>query len=171
MTEAVSAGFLDSFGVNWKQLLAELVNFGVIVFILSRWVFKPVLKTIDDRNKKIEEGVASADLAKKQLADAEAHKQALVAEAKKEARALVMAAKQEADAEREGLKKETQVELDRQLEEAKERLQHEKSAMLQQAKQEVADMVIRVTDQVVAKTIDAKAHRALIQQAIDGLEK
>ena len=53
--------FLDQFGIDWQLFLSQLVNFFLILIILRLFVYKPVLKVIKDRNKKIKEGLDKAE--------------------------------------------------------------------------------------------------------------
>jgi len=53
--------FLSQFGIDWKLFLSQLVNFFLILIILKLFVYKPVLKIIKERNKKIKEGLDKAE--------------------------------------------------------------------------------------------------------------
>lgn len=63
--------FVEKFGINWKLMIAQLVNFGVIFFVLRAFVYKPVLKLLDERKKKIEDGLSFAEKAKSELSSIE----------------------------------------------------------------------------------------------------
>jgi F-type H+-transporting ATPase subunit b len=53
--------FLDQFGIDWKLLLSQLVNFSLILIILRAFVYKPLLRVLKERKEKIEEGLAKAE--------------------------------------------------------------------------------------------------------------
>ncbi len=172
MTEVTTQpGVLELFGLNGKLFLAQLINFTVVIFVVAKWVYKPLLKAIDARAGTIQKGLKDAEEAKRErqaaVADARnAHDQAQV-----EARALIEVARGEAIAERAKLMAETQVELEHQLNEARARLQEEKLVMTAAFKQEMVELVLAATTKVVAKTLDADGHRVLIEQAIKELEE
>ncbi|MCX6713311.1 MAG: isocitrate/isopropylmalate family dehydrogenase, partial [Candidatus Vogelbacteria bacterium] len=59
-------------GINWPMLLAQAVNFGVLLTVLTIFVYKPLMKAMEERRKKIELGVKGGELAEQKIAEAEA---------------------------------------------------------------------------------------------------
>ena len=53
--------FISQFGLDWKLFLSQLVNFTLILIVLSIFVYKPVIKIIKDRNARIKEGLDKAE--------------------------------------------------------------------------------------------------------------
>lgn len=89
-----------AFGINWKLLLIQAFNFGILLLILWRYLYTPVLKIIDERKKKIEEGIQNADEAARKLAASEGEGEKIVSNAAREAEALVGDARKRADEKR-----------------------------------------------------------------------
>ena len=77
-----------AFGVDWRLLLIQAVNFGVLLLALWVFLYKPLLKLLDERRAKIEKGVHDANLAEMKLEGAEAEKKTILVAASKEADAL-----------------------------------------------------------------------------------
>lgn len=172
MTEVTSQpGVLELFGLNGKLFLAQLINFAVVLFVVARWVYKPLLKAIDAREGTIQKGLQDAEEAKRERQAAVADARSAHDQAQVEARALIEVARREAIVERAKLMAETQVELERQLNEARTRLKEEKLVMTAAFKKEMVELVLAATTKVVAKTLDEKGHRALIEEAIKELEE
>ena len=63
--------FVEKFGIDWKLMIAQLINFAIVFFILRAFVYKPVLKLLDKRRQKIEDGLAFAEKSKAELASIE----------------------------------------------------------------------------------------------------
>lgn len=63
--------FIEKFGIDWKLMIAQLINFGVVFFVLRAFAYKPILKLLDERKKKIEDGLAFAEKAKSELTNIE----------------------------------------------------------------------------------------------------
>lgn len=82
-----------AFGINWKLFTIQAVNFGVLLLALWYFLYTPVLSMIDERKKKIEDGVKSAEEAQKKLADIESQKDSVIADARKNAGEIVAHAK------------------------------------------------------------------------------
>ncbi len=82
--------------INLYQILFQIFNFGVVLYLLNRVLYKPVMKMLDDRAKKINEGMSQAEKNLKAGEEIEKTKKAEIAKARKEATAIIAAA--EADA-------------------------------------------------------------------------
>ncbi len=82
-----------AFGVNWELLLVQAVNFGLLLAVLSYFLYKPVLRIIDERQRKIAEGVATAQAAAQKLEDAKQESEGIIGGAAREAESLVASAK------------------------------------------------------------------------------
>ena len=85
------------FGVNWKLLLIQGVNFGVLLAILTYFLYKPILRVIGERQEKIAEGVRTAEQATHKLAEASGKSEAMVAEAVRESEKMISEAKAHAE--------------------------------------------------------------------------
>lgn len=85
-----------AFGINWKLFTMQAVNFGVLLLALWYFLYTPVLRMIDERKQKIEDGVKNAEAAQKKLADIESEKDSVIADARKNAGDIVAQAKQKA---------------------------------------------------------------------------
>jgi F-type H+-transporting ATPase subunit b len=87
----------STFGINGKLLLMQAVNFGLLLLVLWKFVYRPVLAMIDERRAKIADGIAQAEAASRRLAEADEEARGLVGAAAKEGEGLVAAARERAD--------------------------------------------------------------------------
>jgi F-type H+-transporting ATPase subunit b len=154
MTASPSPDVLGSLGINGKLFLAQLVNVGLILLVMWRWVYKPLLKTIDARDKKIRDGLRHADEA------------SALAE---QARDVLAAVKQQAEELRVQEQVETQRQIAKQLQAAEEKMRERQEAMLASIRGETMDLVLRVTERVLAGAGDVATQKALAKQAIEEL--
>lgn len=76
---------IEQFGINWKLVLAETINFLVVLGILYYFVFRKVVNFIDERNNTIKSGVENAEKAEETLANAESEKESILTQAHKDA--------------------------------------------------------------------------------------
>src|SRR6185436_10982620 len=86
-----------AFGINWKLLAIQAINFGLLISALTYFLYKPILGIIDERQKKIAEGVRTADLASKKLEDAKSESERMVGAGAREAEGLVATARARAE--------------------------------------------------------------------------
>src|SRR5579863_8587438 len=86
-----------AFGVDWRLLLIQAVNFAVLLSALTYFLYKPILRIIDDRQRTIAEGVSKAQAAQKKLEDAKTEGEGMVAQAAREAEGIASAARTRAE--------------------------------------------------------------------------
>lgn len=84
--------FAEKFGIDWKLMIAQLINFAVIFIVFRAFIYKPILKVLDDRKKKIEDGLKFADAAKNELASIEVIKAEEVKKAQQQGVEIVKSA-------------------------------------------------------------------------------
>ncbi len=164
-------GVLELFGLNGKLFLAQLVNFSIVIFVVAKWVYNPLLKAMDARQAAMEKGAEDAKAAAREREAAVADARTLHSRAQAEAQSLIERVRSEAATERTRLLAETQAELERQMVEAGARLKEERLVMTAAFKREMVELVLAATTKVVAKTLDEAGHRALITQALSELEQ
>src|ERR1700751_3015135 len=83
----------EQFGVYWPNLIAQIVLFFIVYFVLSRFAFKPMMAMLEERRRRIEEGQINAEKIKQQLAEAQAKYEERLARANAEAQRLIEEAK------------------------------------------------------------------------------
>src|ERR1700722_485289 len=79
----------EQFGVYWPNLIARVVLFAIVYWVLKRFAFKPVIAMLEERRRRIEEGQLNAENIKKQLAAAQTKYEEILAKANAEAQRLI----------------------------------------------------------------------------------
>ena len=69
---------LQQLGIQWPKLIAQVVNFAIVLFILWKFAYKPVLSMLEQRRQKIAEGITNAEKIKAELAATEANRRAIL---------------------------------------------------------------------------------------------
>src|SRR5215471_17510933 len=77
------------FGVDWPHLIAQIVSFCIVAFLLQKFAYKPVVQMLEERRQRIAEGLANAEKSKAELARAEAQRQEILAKADAQANKLI----------------------------------------------------------------------------------
>jgi F-type H+-transporting ATPase subunit b len=139
------------FGINWKLLLIQGVNFGLLLAILYKFLYKPVLKMVDTRRAKIENAIRNAEKTEAELGLAEAEKARIVREATKKGDELIDAAKKHAETEEHTIMKDAHRKAVHLLNEAERRVNREHDEMIQKAEREVARMAILSAEKILRK--------------------
>ena len=86
-----------AFGLDWRLLLIQAFNFGLLLIVLSYFLYKPILKIIDERREKIADGVRTAEAASRRLAEAKQEGDGLIGDAAKQAETLLTEARSRAE--------------------------------------------------------------------------
>ncbi len=85
---------IHAFGIDVKLIVVQIINFVVLVAVLSYFLYKPVLKMLAEREEKIKQGIKDAESAAAAKADAESEKQSILSNAHSEAEAVATKAKE-----------------------------------------------------------------------------
>ena len=141
------------FGLNLPSFLAQVLSFSVVAYVLWRFAFKPVIATLDERQKKIESGLKYADDMKVRLAEAQKTIDAQLKEAQVKARDIMAEAQKTAKEFAERQQKETAERTQAALNKAREAIELEKKKMLAEVRKDVAQLVVATTQKVLAKEL------------------
>jgi len=151
-------------------MIWTLIAFGITFFVLRKFAFGPIQKTIEVRRDRIREAVEEADHARDEARDLLEQNRAILAEARSESAQILAEARTVADAQIQRAKDEAEVERQRRLEDTRKQIEAETVRAVDQIRGEVADLTLEATQRVVGKVLDSDDQRRLIQEAIEGLD-
>lgn len=140
---------ISVFGIDWKLLLVQAVNFGIVLFVLHLFLYKPVLKLIDERKQKIEKGVKDAEVAGMRLSKAEADARGIVSGAEREAAEAVLSGKRAAEEAAEAIRKETEERTAKAISEAKREAEDIKRRTVEESQDEIAKLSILAAEKIL----------------------
>jgi F-type H+-transporting ATPase subunit b len=151
-------------------MIWTLICFGIAFFVLRKYAFGPIQKTIDDRRERIRNAVHEADNARAEAARLLEEHRALIGQAKQESAGILAEARKVADAQIERAKQEAETERQRRLEDTRKQIDAETVRAIGQIRSEVADLTIEATERVVGKVLDAEDQKRLVREAVEGLD-
>jgi len=160
---------LAKLGVDWKLLLAQVVNFLVLLWVLRRFAYKPMLKFLDDRSKKIEAGLRDAKRASEKLSEIEQREREVLEAAKKESGAIVARAKESAEKMGEKIMTESREEAARIMTETRKKIENERESLRTDMKQELAGLVLLATEKVLGEKMKDAKDETLVREAVKNL--
>jgi F-type H+-transporting ATPase subunit b len=151
-------------------MIWTLVCFGITFFVLRKYAFGPIQKTIDERRERIRSSVEEAEHARAEARRLlEEHKQ-LIGQAKNEAGGILAEARKVADSQRDRAREEIEVDRQRRLEDTRKQIEAETARALAQIRSEVAELTLVAAAKVTGKVLDRDDHRKLIDDAIGELD-
>jgi len=159
---ADTSGLLDVNGT----LVAELIAFVIMVGILARYAYPPIMRAAEARQKQIEDGVRAAQEAERRLKEVQKDVEQTLAEARAQARETLNRAHQEAAAEAEELRERGRKDAEAQVEKARGDIQAEKDRAVQELRAQVSALVVDAAGKVLGAAIDEKAHARLIEESL-----
>ncbi|HLD21790.1 MAG TPA: F0F1 ATP synthase subunit B [Patescibacteria group bacterium] len=163
--------FIHALGLDVKLLIANIINFVILMYILKKIAYKPLLQFVHERTKKIEEGVKNAELATQQLAEASSEKEQVLTEARKEAQAIIEQAKKQASEQAQSIIDASHTESERVITAAKEQIAVERTEALKDAKKQVANLTILATKKLLQEEIDEAKSKAFIERTLAEINK
>jgi F-type H+-transporting ATPase subunit b len=155
---------LQTLGIQWTKLIPQLLNFGIVLFVLWKWAYKPVFNMLDARQKKIAESVANADKIKAELTKTEADRQKTLAEAGELANKIIADARAAAARLSEVESQKAIATAEQIIAKAREAAAQDHARMLAELKQEVGRLVVQTTATVTGKILTAEDQRRLAEE-------
>ncbi len=159
------------FGVSWILLLAQIVNFTILLLLLKRFLYKPILKVLDERKAKVAKSLKDAEEIETRLQKIAQSEEEILDKARTEANKLLAEAKTEAKALNEKSFAETKESIAVMLKKNEERLNLEKEGMMNSAKKELSDLVATATERVAKKVMTDKENSKLVDETVKELTK
>lgn len=138
-----------AFGINWKLLLVQAFNFGLLLAVLWYFLYEPVLKMIDDRRKKIAEGVRNAEAAARRLAEAKSEGEGIIGEASREAEGIVAVARSRAEEKAGEIVKAAESRASSTLKDAMLRAEEVKRQALKESEREIARAAMLAAEKIL----------------------
>ena len=155
----------ETFGFNHWLYFSQIISFVLVAWLLQKFAYHPILTVLEERRKRIADGLANAEKIKQQLAESEQRYQEILTKANAEAQKMIDDARASAAAVKE---KETQRaigEAEQILTKAREAAALEHTKMLTELKREVGRLVISTTAKVTGKVLNADDQKRLSEEA------
>ena len=170
-TAGENTGLFASLGIDWMMLLYQVIAFLILLFLLQKFVFPTVIKSIDDREKKIADGQRAAEEALERADTAQGEIAAIMKQARVEAAEIVNDAKDQAmeivtKSEQQAKEKAESI-----VEAAQEEIRKETNRAKKELYNETIDLVARVAENVVTHKVTSEIDEASIKASLKEVSK
>jgi len=159
-------GGFASLGINLPLLVAFIINFIILFVLLRIFLYKPVLKMLDERSKRTKEGMELAEATKKEYEQAKSEIQKQIEKGRQEAQAIIAQTIQVGERlkeeSRQEATKQAQVIVDR----TRAELEAERDKIVENLRREFVDISISAAEKVIKETLDKEKHRKLIEETL-----
>jgi F-type H+-transporting ATPase subunit b len=154
-------------GFDGPTIIAQAINFIILLVLLYFVAYKPLMKMLDERSSKIKENMAQAENtrhqavenrneARRQLEDAEKAGQNIISQATRNAETIKEKARQDAHTEALSI-----------IDRAQEEIQKQKDDAVEEVRKEFANLTIQAAEKVIERSLDKEKHLALIEKTLE----
>ncbi len=159
-------GGFASLGVNLPLLVVFVINFIVLFVLLRLFLYKPVLKMLDERAKRTAEAMEQAEATKKEYEQARVEVQKQIEKGRQEGQAFIAQAMQVGERLKEESRQEAQKQAQVIVDRTRTELEAERDKIVGDLRREFVDISISAAEKVIKETLDKEKHRKLIEETL-----
>lgn len=165
-TEAADGDIMSTLGIHWELLVFQIIAFLILVWALGKFVYPWLMKSVDERQAKIEESVKAAEAAEKKAESAQEDIAKLLKEARAEAKDIVSTAKDEAAAMVADADAKAKSRADKIVKDAHEQLEKDVIAARKALHNDTIELVALATEKIVGKSVTDSIDKKIIAAAV-----
>ena len=158
---------MEGLGVNLPTLLAQIVNFVILLVLLYIFAYKPFMNMLDQRSNRIKESLAEADKVKAEAKNAEEDFKKRLEISSKEGQEVIARAIRTGEEARQRAQQDAKIEAQALIERARTEIQRERDEAINELRQEFADLTIVAAEKVIEKSLDRTAHQQIIEKVLE----
>ena len=143
-----------------------VIIFGIVLFILRKFAWAPILKALKEREESISNALSSADLARKEVEGLKASNEKIIAEARKDRDIILKEAKEIKEKIVAEAKEKAAQEAQKTIDQARQQIEAEKTAAIGEIKKQIADLSVMIAEKVLKKELEKKGEQ---EKMVDGL--
>lgn len=157
--------FLHSFGVEWKILIAQVINFAILFFVLKRFVFKPVMRILERREQKIKTDKKAADETAQKFVEIAKTREEILRKTRAESQKIISDAETAAERLKDELKREAQREVEKIMAAGKKQIDDDRKKAEASLKKDIGGLVALAVEKSVGDALNKRAHEKLVDEA------
>lgn len=162
---------MEQLGLNLPALVAQIINFGLLLVLLRIVAYRPILKMLDDRAARIRESVEREGLIKAEAARAEQEFAERRAEALRHGQEIVARANEAADRLYREAQERARAAADEFLEKSRAEIERDRQRAVAEIRAQMADLAILAASRLVRSSLDTKDHYRLVEEALAEAER
>ena len=167
-------GGISQLGINWGVLVTQIVTFVILLVLLRFVAYKPLMRMLDERSRRVKESLEQAESVKEQSAKAEEELKKQLEAASREGQERIARAVKTGEELKQEAGEEAKRETEKLIVKARTEIQQERDAAVVEVRREFADLTVLAAGKVIEKSLDKEEHRELIDKVLEessGLKK
>ena len=162
---------MENLGIQPISLLLQSINFLLLLLILKKFLYKPILKVLADRKKKIEEGLSYSDKMKSEFEKSEKKRDEILARARNDGKTIIEEAKRAAKKREEELLEKAQGQVQEIMAKGKRDIDSMKEDLVKDLRREAVEIAEKIVEKVIREALTENTQKALIDRKIKEIAK
>jgi len=159
-------GDLESLGINLPTLIAQLINFAILFGLLYLVAYKPIMRMLDERSRRVKESMEQTEHIKEQAARAEEESKKQIEAAGREGQGIIARAVKTGEEVHQRAQEEARKDAEALIGRARVEIRRERGSAIDELRGEFADLTVMAAEKVIDRSLDRKAHRELIEKTL-----
>jgi F-type H+-transporting ATPase subunit b len=159
-------GGLSELGINLPTLLTQIVTFVILLVLLRLVAYKPLMRMLDERSKRIKDSLEQAESVKQQSARAEDELKKQIDQASREGQDRIARAIKAGEEVKQKAEEDAKKDAEKLLTRARQEIQQERDEAIEGVRREFADLTVLAAGKVIEKSLDKEEHRELIDKVL-----
>ena len=158
---------MEQLGFHWPSLVVYLVNFSILLVVLYKVGYKPILRILDQRAERIRNSLEEAERIKSESEERQEEMRRELEQARQEGQALISQARDLATKFKEEEREKAAGEAEAFLAKARGDIERERDNAMEELRGQFAGLAITAAEKVIERSLDEKAHREIIERVLD----
>lgn len=155
-----------TFGLRGDIFAAQLVNFVIVLAVLWKFAYTPIMRMLEEREAKIAKSVADADAIAARVADLERERTEVITAARKEAQAILTEAAAQSEERKNEMVEAAKREVERVIAKSKQQMAVERETMLHDVRKDIVDIALKAAARIIHTDMDEKKSQSLAEEVV-----
>lgn len=162
---------MEALGINLNFLLAQIVNFLVIMALLRMFLYRPILNMLEQRREKIRESLSAAEKARAEAANRSRENEEIIAQARRQAQEIIRQAEERARQREQQVVAEASASVDQMRTKAQSEIEYERQQAMAALRGEVAQLSLAIARKTIgASLVNEQAHARIVEEVLAGVD-
>jgi F-type H+-transporting ATPase subunit b len=161
---------LEKLGVDWKIIIAQIVNFFILLSILYFFLHKPILNILEKRRKKIKKSLQDADAISKKMENVKLETEKVISQAERKALRIIKRTRIQMDKDREKIRREAVREAEKMKKEAREEVRRNKENLIKETQKELGNLIVTLAEKIIKNNLQDINREELNKELIESVK-
>jgi len=165
------AELLQNLGIDWRLLIAQAINFLIVLWLLKTFVFKKVIGYLEKRKENIEQGLELTEKAKREIERIDEARQREIKKAREEAERILLSARSTAEEKEKAALNLARLEAEKIVEKARKEAKKEEKDAILGAQNEIKALSVLIAEKILSRSIKEEDQEESVREVMDYFEK